>query len=388
LTDEFNADFAVGDIFSCSEVATWKSILEADLKNPELQDDSTQSKIKGMIKVLDKKLAEAVSYYGVFSAKETFRSTLCTADAVKLKYLCDDVCFPLHWGGNSKSALTKSSFYTTTTRTSAHRSIWRFIFATMGSEDFTDEKSGLYNRLADTKLFYGAQKSQESLSREEALGGNIFTQKANKDFYSRGSKSRSYSLRPFLPYTTPGVARKVINGQATWVKVPRSPMNELFGSVVVEIDGTFYKAYLDDDALAIAHDAGSPLEERCRDGLAKGNNSFDSMRAYVLENYRRPEIVRVNGIAASWRVAAEVLKDDIKGSSAQKSELVLGCRHITACWDSYILQKWDATTQARMLGKGPTSWKQFFGIVGANSGNFNLYLPVEAARLLRQDLFC
>ena len=388
LTDEFAADFAVGDIYSCSEVATWKSILDADLANPDLQDEETQKKIKGMVCVLDKKLAEAKSYYGVFSAKEKFGSTLSTADAIKLKYLCDNICFPLHWGGNSKSALTKSSFYATTTRTSAHRPIWRFIFATLGSEGFTDEKSALYNRLADTKLDYGRKNSQEVFSKEEALNGNIFQRvPSSKGFYQRGAQSSSFGLRPFLPYTTPGVARKVVNGQATWIKVPRSPMNEFFGSVVVEIDGSFVRAYLDDDALAIAHDPDSFLEERCKDNLATGRNSFDTMRAYVLESYRRHEIVRVNGIAAPWRVATEILKDGIVGSPAQKSELVLGCRHITACWDSYVLQKWDATTQARMIGKGPTSWKQFFGIVGGSSANFNLSLPEGAVLLLKQDLF-
>ena len=400
LKEEFAADLAFGDIFSCAELRTWRTVLTADLEVCRKSEDEASvnavPKIEGMLALIERKLEDAEKYYAIWTASQEALQPLSTPDALKTKYLYNEMAVPMHWGGNDKSLLRRGGVYTTTTRTSAHRPIWRAIFAVMGDGEFSQEKGDAYNFLADCQIIWGGKNKKNKVhSRESALnGGFLQTGRNNALVYERGQRSSFRGLRPFHPFTTPGVERKVINGQVTWIKVPRSPSNEFFGSLVLEKDdGKTETAYLDGDAVTVNLSEDAILLEeyilRCRE---QETSVFDAMRDLCKASYGDHRVTRINGIAAGWAVAARVTEPEFDeklpgATQAQKAELILGCRHITVAWDSYILQKWDAATQGRMLAKGTTAWKGFIGTVGDTSENFEVKLPVNALTLLNRDLF-
>jgi hypothetical protein len=398
LREEFSADLAFGDMFSCAELRTWQTLLQADLetysKSESEVDKNAIPKIKGMLALIERKLKDA-SQYAIWTAADGVIASLPLKDALKVKYLCNEMATPMHWGGNDKSRLSRSS-YASTTRTSAHRPIWRTIFAVMGDGEFTPEKGDAYNYLADCTMQWGGKRKGGKVHTSESAmaGGFLSGGTRGAASYTRGAKTSFRGLREFLPFTTPGVERKVINGQATWIKVPRSPMNEFFGSLVYRYEDKVETAYLDGDAVSVNLSVDAPvLEKYIMDMREKHETSvFDAMRDLCKASYRNHRVTRINGIAAGWAVAARVLDpqfdDKLPGATqAQKAELILGCRHITVAWDSYVLQKWDTTTQARMLSKGTTAWKAFMALVGDSSLNFEVKLPDNALRMLNKDLF-
>jgi len=396
LAEEFNAEFAIGDIFSCAELETWKHILTSDLDSiePNGENAGLIPRIERMLGVIQGKLQDKNMFYAVYSARPEFLESLSHMDYMKAKFLYDKVAVPLHWGGNNKSAIATNSRYAVTTRTSAHRPIWRTIFAIMGDGEFTAEKGEAYNYLAGTKIIWGAKSgAKKGLDENEAKSGSFLKKRTFRSNFYEKNKSQFKGLRPFLPFTSPGVARKNHNGQDTWLKVPRSPMNEYFGSIVIEGSNGIETAYLDYDKEGIMLSENSPdLERIIILARAKGVNAPEAMRRFSLQQYQDHSILRVNGILAPWAVARQALKPEFdtilpRATAAQKAELILGCRHITAAWDSYVLLKWDTRTQARMMGKGTTSFKNFMKIIGGSSANFTVQLPENTPTLLVGDLF-
>lgn len=400
LKEEFEADLAFGDMFSCAELETWRTVLSADLKNfnnsEEKADQDAIPKVEAMLLLIDKKLKDASEYYAIWEASSSALEPLSLQDALKAKFLYNRMAVPMHWGGNDKSRLSRGGTYTTTTRTSAHRPVWRTIFAVMGDGDFTPEKGDAYNYLTDSQMEWGGKRKNAKVhSSESALSGGFLGNRSNSaGRYDRSNKTSFRGLRPFHPFTTPGVERKTIRGQVTWIKIPRSPMNEFFGSLVFKHDdGTTETAYLDGDDVSVNLSSGAKaLEKYILDCRANETDVFNAMRDLCKDSYRDHRVTRVNGIAAGWRVAATVLDDKFDeklpgATQAHKAELILGCRHITVAWDSYILQKWDVTTQSRMMGKGTSTWKGFMSTVGSTSLNFEVKLPDNALALLNRDLF-
>ena len=390
IKEEFEHGMAVGDMYSMAEMRTWKGLMQQDLANQEVlqANPGMENKIKGMLHIVNNKLKEGETQYVRFKAKQEFVDSLVFAEKLKLMNIYDEQCIPMHWGGNNKARVVNSSRYTISCRTSAHRSIWRFIFSTLGDGEFSPEKMELYNHLAGCDLWTGRgeKKKDPGMDQQKALKGGWMNNSNTANFYNNEKKKKG--PRPFLPFSTPGVSKKVIAGQTTWCKVPRSPQNEYWGSIVLNNNGNMERAYLCDDDAEVKVAPNAPFLK----SLIKAKphlTSWAVMRNYSLEAYRNHNILRINGINSAPHVANKLflLRGD-QFDSFSKAELLLGLRHITAAWDSYVLRKWDTRTRLRFISKGTSSWKAFFKQMDGQNITFDIILPKDAEAKLRNDLFC
>ena len=385
LREEFEANMAHGDIFSVTEV---NQKLKAFKRGSYTGEDAARA--DRAVAVLEQKLIDEAQY--VRLVRKGLDEMEKTDPKQRIEYIAlrNDVCIPMHWGGNDKAF---SQFPSATTRTSAHRPIWRFVMAVHGLNADKETSFGLYNALGGSTC-YSQGRSVSAIEASDIKNAEDLVARAPS--FSQGHSSYT---RPDRPWSTPGQFRAVLEeGTIEWVKIARSPTIEPLGSIlIVDEHGRVAKVVmlLDQNRrfIAVREDEDNLIGDWA-EALVNENPSLREFaleggprihRHMVLTGYKNLDIKKVNGVNAPGIVAENLLELDV-GTDGERAELLLGLRNITGILDSFVLANWDAKTKQRFMGKGPKAWKAFMKSV-AKPEEFDISYPKNYQEILLKDFF-
>jgi hypothetical protein len=359
----------IGHIFN----PDWLKVMLESVKNqlnvPELSADEKVN-LEAKKDVLEYALADVLSMYVIED----------TSPRTHERQLLGSLAFPAWYGGRDKCFQhTPFDSY----RTSAHRSVWRFIMSVMPLQAEFQDKAELYDRLT------GCQTLNASNRRGFAVSENTdWVNALSTSSWGTSTANSGYSRAPRDFNTTPG--DMFING--TWSKPNRSPAAENLGMLDIQVGNISFQMRTD----AYVSNAGCTFQVSSRsredsenwvENAPSGFGESKGIREMTIMAMRSNVVTgRINGLEVSNIVAqriAELRYQDIKGCVVSevdfekfKTEAIIGCWGATNALDSIVVSKMsDDSTWGRFSAKTSTAWRDF---AKGNNRSFKILPPVSS----------
>ena len=310
------------------------------------------------------------------------------------RQITGSLAFPAWYGGRDKSfAHTRFDSF----RTSAHRSVWRFIMSVMPEDAPYEAKAGLYDHLTGCKTVGTSGRSGYKVEAK-----NDWAAALSGSSWSTSTATSGRQTAPRDMNTTPG--HMMVNGN--WQKPDRSPANEFLGMMDVMFENSdqfqmINHAYTQRDGTTnfVVHTSYKQGDNGWSDNTSKDFTNVLSLRRMAILSMRCDQLRgRINGLATNNLVAeslsrlniADVPQCKVKSHEEFNKlliEAIIGCWGATNALDSIVVSKMsEDDTWNRFKTKTSTAWRDFtkgdnksFEIVAPNAQLFyNLLFAVKA----------